>query len=68
MKKIINLILITVISVTMFSCNRIDGGHVGIKVNLYGSEKGVSDITEVTGITFKMPVVYCGFCYTQIFC
>lgn len=55
MKKIINLILITVISVTMFSCNRIDAGHVGIKVNLYGSEKGVSDITEVTGMVWYNP-------------
>jgi len=34
----------------MTSCYRIDAGHAGLKVNLYGSEKGVSDITEVTGI------------------
>lgn len=28
---------------------RIDAGHVGIKVNLYGTQKGVQDITEVSG-------------------
>ena len=32
------------------SCERIDAGHVGVKVNLYGDNKGVSDVTEVTGI------------------
>jgi regulator of protease activity HflC (stomatin/prohibitin superfamily) len=38
------------------SCNRIDAGHVGIKVNLYGSEKGVSEITEVTGMVWYNPL------------
>jgi regulator of protease activity HflC (stomatin/prohibitin superfamily) len=28
---------------------RIDAGHVGIKVNLYGTNKGVQDVTEVSG-------------------
>jgi len=56
MRKVIN-ILFTVLAVsTLFSCaNRIDAGHVGIKVNLYGSEKGVSDITEVTGMVWYNP-------------
>jgi regulator of protease activity HflC (stomatin/prohibitin superfamily) len=55
MKKLINTIII-IVSITMFSCaNRIDAGHVGIKVNLYGSEKGVSDITEVTGMVWYNP-------------
>jgi len=39
----------------MSSCNRIDAGHVGIKVQLYGSEKGVQDITECTGWVFYNP-------------
>lgn len=41
--------------VLLAACNRIDAGHVGIKVNLYGSDKGVSDITEVTGMVWYAP-------------
>lgn len=37
------------------SCERIDAGHVGVKVNLYGSGKGVSDVTECTGLVFYNP-------------
>lgn len=40
---------------TQTSCNRIDAGHAGIKVNLYGSDKGVSNITEVTGMVWYNP-------------
>jgi len=32
-----------------FSFENIDAGNVGIKINLYGSEKGVDNITLVTG-------------------
>lgn len=38
------------------SCERIDAGHVGVKVNLYGDDKGVADVTEVTGIVFYNPL------------
>ena len=38
------------------SCERIDAGHVGVKVNLYGSGKGVSDVTECTGLVFFNPL------------
>ena len=41
-----------------FSCERIDAGHVGVKVNLYGDNKGVSDVTEVTGMVFYNPVTH----------
>lgn len=37
------------------SCERIDAGHVGIKVKLTGTDKGVQDITEVTGWVFYNP-------------
>ena len=37
-------------------CERIDAGHVGVKVNLYGDGKGVDDVTEVTGIVFFNPL------------
>ena len=43
-------ILAIVLSIFLFaSCERIDAGHVGVKVNLYGDGKGVDDVTEVTG-------------------
>jgi regulator of protease activity HflC (stomatin/prohibitin superfamily) len=38
------------------SCERIDAGHVGVKINLYGDGKGVSDVTEVTGMVFYNPL------------
>ena len=38
------------------SCERIDAGHVGVKVNLYGDDKGVADVTEVTGMVFYNPL------------
>lgn len=54
--KLITMLLGAVLTLTVFtSCNRIDAGHVGIKVNLYGSDKGVSDITEVTGMVWYNP-------------
>ncbi len=39
------------------SYERIDSGYSGIRVNLYGQEKGVDDITEVTGIVWFNPIV-----------
>jgi regulator of protease activity HflC (stomatin/prohibitin superfamily) len=38
------------------SCERIDAGHVGVKVNLYGTGKGVGDVTECTGFVFYNPL------------
>jgi regulator of protease activity HflC (stomatin/prohibitin superfamily) len=43
------------IVVGLNSCERIDAGHVGVKVNLYGTGKGVDDVTECTGIVFYNP-------------
>lgn len=37
-------------------CQRIEAGYVGIKVNLYGSERGVQDIAEVTGFVWYNPM------------
>lgn len=42
--------------ILFMSCERIDAGHVGVKVNLYGNNKGVSDVTEVTGMVFFNPI------------
>jgi regulator of protease activity HflC (stomatin/prohibitin superfamily) len=40
----------------MSSCERIDAGHVGVKVDMYGSGKGVNDVTECTGVVFYNPI------------
>jgi regulator of protease activity HflC (stomatin/prohibitin superfamily) len=48
--------LVVLLVVGVFSCERIDAGHVGVKVNLYGSGKGVSDVTECTGVVFYNPM------------
>ena len=60
-KKMVKKILIGVVAfialvVVFQSCERIDAGHVGVKVNLYGSGKGVDDVTECTGIVFYNPL------------
>lgn len=63
-KPIVIAVLLAVAAIALFSftgCTRIDAGHVGIKVNLYGTDKGVQDITEVTGMVWYNPattVVY----------
>jgi regulator of protease activity HflC (stomatin/prohibitin superfamily) len=60
-KKMVKRILIGIVAfialIVMFqSCERIDAGHVGVKVNLYGSGKGVDGITECTGWVFYNPI------------
>lgn len=47
--------LILIIFLTMFFSERIESGHVGVKVNLYGSQKGVDGVTEVTGMVWYLP-------------
>lgn len=43
--------------VLMFqSCERVDAGHVGVKVNLYGSGRGVDGVTECSGWVFYNPI------------
>ena len=51
------LILMSVLILKYFiSFERIDAGHAGIRVNLVGYNKGVDDITEVTGWVIYIPV------------
>ena len=38
------------------SCERIDAGHVGVKVNQYGDNKGVDYVVAVTGMVFYNPI------------
>lgn len=57
----VKLILVAVITLfgmifLMNSCERIDAGHVGVKVNMYGTGKGVGDVTECTGWVFYNPI------------
>ena len=59
-KQIMRNILIGVaafftITFLFFSCERIDAGHVGVKVNQYGDNKGVDDVVAVTGMVFFNP-------------
>ena len=61
--KIMRSILIGVaafftLTFLFFSCERIDAGHVGVKVNQYGDNKGVSDVVEVTGMVFFNPITH----------
>lgn len=48
--------LIVAIFVGVSSCEQIDAGHVGVKVNMYGSDKGVGGVTECTGMVFYNPI------------
>ena len=59
--KFIKVLLFTfmvMISMIFTSCGyeRIDAGYEGIKVNLYGDDKGVDDITLVTGAVWYNPI------------
>jgi len=57
MKKILVILGLVVLSlVGVSSCERIDAGHVGVKVDMYGTGKGVNDVTEVTGWVFYNPI------------
>ena len=50
--SVIGFILLVVL---FNSCERIDAGHVGVKVNQYGDNKGVDDVVAVTGMVFYNP-------------
>ena len=52
---IIALATILITSSAFISCERIDAGHEGILVNLYGSETGVNDVFYVYGYVFYNP-------------
>jgi regulator of protease activity HflC (stomatin/prohibitin superfamily) len=55
MKSLVRLLGLFSLLVMVSSCNRIDAGHEGIRVDLYGSDKGVQDIALVTGMAFYNP-------------
>jgi len=60
-KQMVKKILIGVgvfigLSILSQSCERIDAGHVGVLVNQYGDNKGVDDVTAVSGMVFYNPI------------
>jgi regulator of protease activity HflC (stomatin/prohibitin superfamily) len=55
-KTIIGAVLgFILLALLVNSCERIDAGHVGVKVNQYGDNKGVDDVVAVTGMVFYNP-------------
>jgi regulator of protease activity HflC (stomatin/prohibitin superfamily) len=59
MKVVLGSVIGIVLVVFLFaSCERINAGHVGVKVNQFGDNKGVSDVVEVTGVVFYNPITH----------
>ena len=57
MRRILVIIGFGVLFFAMFSsCEVIDAGHVGVKVDMYGSGKGVNNVTACTGWVFYNPI------------
>lgn len=55
-KKFLTLLVACSAMVGMSSCaERVDAGHEGILVNLYGNDKGVDDISLCTGMVWYNP-------------
>ena len=54
MKKL--FILLSVVLFASCSYERVDAGYEGIKVNLYGTDKGVDDVALVTGAVWYSPI------------
>lgn len=52
----IGIIVSILVIILLSSFERIDAGYEGIKVKLFGTEKGVQDITLVTGAVFYNPL------------
>ena len=49
---VVVVVILLIGSFVFVGCERIDAGHEGIKVELYGSDKGVQDVSLVTGMVF----------------
>lgn len=55
MMMLVPLLIISFLSLSNSGCTRVDVGHVGIRVNLAGSNRGVDDIPIVTGWVWYNP-------------
>lgn len=56
MKNLFKFIILAILAISFISCTRIDAGHEGIKVNLYGDKKGIDEVSLVTGWVIFNPV------------
>lgn len=57
MRRILVVVGMVVLFFAVFSsCEVIDAGHVGVKVDMYGSGKGVNNVTACTGWVFYNPI------------
>ena len=57
MKKMFSALFAVLMMAAMSSCReRIDAGHEGMLVNLYGDDKGVDDVVLVTGVVWYNPL------------
>ena len=57
MKRVLVIVGVVVLFLAMFnSCDVINAGHVGVKVDMYGSGKGVQNVTACTGWVFFNPI------------
>lgn len=50
--SVIAIVAVLIVGSIFFGCERIDAGHAGVKVELYGSDRGVQDIELVTGMVW----------------
>ena len=56
MKTVRNVLMLMMAVLMLTNCERIDAGHEGMKVNMYGSDRGVDDINLVTGWIWYNPM------------
>ena len=49
------IIVVLILLFSPISCTRISPGYVGVRVKLYGTDKGVDDVTMVTGRVWYNP-------------
>lgn len=68
MRKVFLFASALMLSLSFTSCERIDAGCEGILVNLYGSERGVDDVSMVTGRVFYNPATQEVFKYVKDAC
>lgn len=56
--KVLNLLMLAIVVLSTTSCGyeRVDAGYEGIKVNLYGDNKGVDNVSLVTGAIWYNPI------------
>lgn len=57
-RSVLGIVVLCTALPLLSSCGyeRIDAGHVGLQIDLYGSEKGVQDVTLVTGAVWYQPL------------